>query len=217
MRKECRILDKTSGENFDGVLDTELEGNPQYPYTEIKDYVVGNKYIWRDGEVIVFDFMEIPNKKDEAHKINKEKHIEFLNELFGIYVKRDIITETIVEPSEPNVPDSEPIEKTIEVQRPDLFLVLNGTDDTRFNIQSAHEVAKEIGSVYFYDGMGKGDTLSLNEIKQVLQKFYLRVDPSFKIKGTTRFSINNANTVEEIDNIILNINYSILNKGDGNV
>jgi len=126
---------------------------------------------------------EVSKAKIRAHEINKNKHMEFLNTPITIILNRDITGKS------------------------DIVFILDGTDSTRSNIQTVVKIAEDRGNVYYYDNLGNGDILSLEEIKQVAYKLLDVVDPSFIKKGNNKFSINKANSVSEIEDIVNNINY----------
>ena len=190
---QCKVLDKNTNSNFYGQIDDRFIGNPLYSLVEIPDD--GNVYIWDDNtKAPIIKPIDISVVKEDAHATNKSKHELFLAQPFTVTIVRDLTPST--DPSVPPTP------------RPNLNLILDCTDNTRFNILSAYETAKELGSVYFYDGLGNGDTLSLNEMKEVVTQFFNKINPSFKIKGTTKLAINNATTQDEINAIISTLSYN---------
>lgn len=125
----------------------------------------------------------LKQEKAKSHSINTLKHKEFQNKPFDIVIKRD------------------------DIKKPDLTLIFNCTDDSRFNIKSAYDVAIEDNQVYFYDGRGVGDYLSTTEMKQAVDQFKDRLNPTFEIKGKTKLAINMAKTTQDLDLILTDLKY----------
>jgi hypothetical protein len=147
---------------------------------ELKDKLI--KWDESQNEFIEDTEKELKTLREEAHKVNREKHIEFQQ------------TPTL-----------------IEVLRDDgiaLNLVLNCDDNTTFNVERALSTARLTGDAPFYGALGEGHDKRWSEAEliQVINAMQSRLKPSFDKKGMYKDSINNATSKEELENIIDSIN-----------
>ncbi len=191
MNNQIRILNiktneiKTIALQGDGNLERNLLAN----YLEPDDYVEipndSKEYIYDQENLQVIEKpLDLSKLKTESHEINKKKHEEFQAKPFILHVTRDNAT-------------------TVD-------LILDCTDNTSDNVLRAYLIAEKTGDAPFYGAKGEGSDIRFSylEMEQVYQQFQARLKPSFDTKGQTKFLIDQAQTVEELQEIMANLDYN---------